>query len=149
MKTNLAIGIWIIFISGCLFIVSLFLEWASVPGFLVFKGISFMQIDTSLSSGLPQLNLITLVTTITCMLLCLPFMKGQNARGYRNTSISQIILSILGILPFILLPFEIKTWLPSGTVEFGGWLAIVSVFGLLIGAIVHFTKIRQEYKITC
>lgn|GEM_PF-5841528 len=96
------------------------------------------------TSGLPNLNFITLITTIGCMLLCLLFLKRRYRRNYRNISIGMIILAILGILPFILFLFELKSWTPSGKVEFGGWLAIVSVFGILIGAILNYIKIIQE-----
>lgn len=144
MKTNLTTGIWIVFISGALFIISLFLDWTG--GFIVSKGISFMMDvgGTSTTSGLPQLYFITFITTIGCLLLCFQFLKRRYGRNYRSISIGLIILSILGILPFILLPFELKTWINAGAVKFGGWLAIFSVFGLLIGSIMNFIKIRQE-----
>jgi hypothetical protein len=141
---NLTTGNWIIIIAGCLFIVSLFLPWASAGGILVKKGIGFMSFYISISSGLPGLNFFTLLAAIGCILLCLPFLKGQNRANYKVIPIIQIILSILGLLPFILLPFELKKWLPYGQVEIGGWLAIVTAFGLLIGAILTLTEIRQQ-----
>lgn len=146
--SNLTTGNWIIIIAGCLFIVSLFLDWASAGGFLISKGITFMSnsFKISISSGLPNLFLFTLLAAIGCILLCLPFLflKGQNRANYKFIPIIQIILSILGLLPFILLPFELKTWLPSGQVEIGGWLALLTTFGLLIGAILTLTEIRQQ-----
>jgi len=144
MKTNLNAGIWVVLISSALFIVSLFLYWSSCS-FIVDKGLFFMELGgKSDTSGLPNLNFITLITTIGCMLLCLLFLKRRYRRNYRNISIGMIILAILGILPFILFLFELKSWTPSGKVEFGGWLAIVSVFGILIGAILNYIKIIQE-----
>lgn len=137
---NLTAGNWIIIVAGFLFIVSLFLPWASAGGILVKKGIGFMRF----SSGLPRLNFFTLLAAISCILLCIPFQKRQNRAKYKVIPIIQIILSILGLLPFILLPFQLKKWVPSGQVEIGGWLAIVTAFGLLIGAILTLTEIRQQ-----
>jgi hypothetical protein len=142
--SNLTVGNWVIVVSGCLFLVSLFLDWASAGGFIIQKGMSFMELGTSKSSGLPELNLFTCLAAIGCILLCLPFLKGQNRANKTVIPIVQLVLSIIGLLPFILLPFELKTWLPYGHVEIGGWLAIVAAFGLLIGAILTLTETRRQ-----
>jgi hypothetical protein len=139
---NLTTGNWIIIVAGYLFIVSLFLPWASTGGFfkLVQKGIGFMRF----SSGLPRLNILTLLAAIGCILLCIPFQKRQNRAKYKVIPVIQIILSILGLLPFILLPLQLKKWEPPGQIEIGGWLAIVAALGLLIGAILTLTEIRHQ-----
>jgi len=54
--------------------------------------------------------------------------------------ITRIILAVLGLLPFGLLPFELRTWMPEGQLELGGWLAIFAAFGLLIGAVLSFKE---------
>ena len=51
--SHLTTGNWIIIIAGILFIVSLFLDWASAGGILIFKGIAFMKFAISRATGLP------------------------------------------------------------------------------------------------
>ena len=143
MKKKFTSGNWIVLIFGAMFIVSLFLPWTNTGGF-VQGGITLMKIRISRVSGMPMLYIITLLTTISCILLCLPFLKDHNTLKYRYISISQIILSFLGILVFAMLPFEFKTWIPYVTKLFGFWLAIFSLFGVFIGSIMNFIKIRQE-----
>jgi len=145
--SNLTAGNWITVIAGCLFIVSLFLDWTSAPGFLfaiVHKGIAFMKFGRGTASGLPYLYFFTLLAAIGCICLCLPFLKQQNRGNYKVIPIIQIFLSVLGLLPFVLLRLELKTWRPVGQIEIGGRLAIVAAVGLLIGAIVTWTEIRQQ-----
>lgn len=141
---NLTAGNYIIIISGFLFIVSLFLDWASAGGFLFSKGIAFMKLKRSISSGLPKINIFTLFTVIGCVLLCFVSLKEQKRINYKVISIVQIVLSIFGLLPFILLPFELKTWIPPGHIEIGGWLAIVATFGVLGGAILTLIEISSD-----
>jgi hypothetical protein len=142
MKKKFTTGNWIVIISGAMFIVSLFLPWTNTGGF-VNGGISLMKIRISRVSGMPMLYIISLFTTISCMLLCFLFLKKHNTSKYKNISISQIILSILGIMIFALFPFEFSTWRPYVIKLFGFWLAIVSLLGVFIGVIVNFVKIGQ------
>lgn len=139
---NLNTGNWIVILSGALYVISLFLVWTT-NGFFINKGIAFLQIRTSFASGMPQLNLITLLAVLGCIFLCIPFLNGKNSKKLRSLSITQIILSILGVLPFILFPFELKTWSPPGNIEYGAWLAMAAALGVLIGAILSFIKIRK------
>lgn len=140
--SNLSVGNWIVIIFSILFIISLFQVWASTGGFLQTKGIGFLEIRTSFASGLPQLNLISLLTTIGCILLCIPFVSGKWVAKFKIFSISMITLAFIGMLPFILLPFELKTWTPSGSIEFGAWLAIAATLGIFIGSILNFVKVK-------
>lgn len=139
---NFASGSWIVIFSGIIYIISLFLVWVT-NGFLISKGVSFLAVRTSFASGMPQLNLITLLTVIGCILLSILILNGKKSTKFKRLSITQIILSFLGVLPFILLPFELKTWTPPGHIEFGAWLAIAAALGICFGALWNFLKIRK------
>ena len=139
---NLNTGNWIVILSGALYVISLFLDWTT-NGFFIVKGYAFLEIRTSFASGMPQLNLITLLTVLGCIFLCIPFLKGKNSAKLKRLSITQIILSVLGISLFILLPFELKTWTPPANIGFGAWLAMAAALGVLTGAILSFIKIRN------
>lgn len=135
---NLTTGNWITIIAGCVFIVSLFLDWASAGGFMSTTGIGFIVTLKSYASGLYEPFFLALLAAIGCSLLSIPVVKK---RGKGNIiPITRIVLAVLGLLPFGLLPSELRTWMPEGQLELGGWLAILSAFGLLIGAVLSFRE---------
>lgn len=135
---NLSTGNWISIIAGSLFIVSLFLDWASAGGFMYSKGIGFIVTLKSYASGLYEPFFLALLAAIGCALLSVPILK-KLGKG-KTVSTTRIILAVLGLLPFGFLPFELRTWIPEGQLEFGGWLAILASLGLLTGAILSFSE---------
>lgn len=135
---NPTTGNWITIIAGCLFIISLFLDWATAGGFLFSRGTGFL-IGISHASGLPQLFILTLLAAIGSILLGVPALKRRlgAARPIRTI---QIVLAVIGLLPFGFLPFELSTWMPDGRLVFGGWLALLAALGLLAGAVQTFKE---------
>lgn len=139
---NLTTGNRITIISGCLFIFSLFLDWASAGGFLYSRGFGFLTISKSKASGLPELFFLTFLAAVGCILLSIPLLK-KLGKG-KSLPTARVILAAIGLLPFGLLPFELRTWMPYGQLEFGGWLALFAALGLLIGAILIFNETQQK-----
>lgn len=140
---NLIAGNWLTIVAGCVYIVSLFLDWASAGGWLYSKGTVFL-VGISNASGLPGLQIVTLLAAVGCILLCVPFLRRQWQGIARVAAMIQVVLSFLGLLPFVLLPFELETWIPKGELLFGGWLGLLAAFGLLIGAIWTLVEARQQ-----
>lgn len=140
---SITTGNRITIISGCLFIFSLFLNWASAGGFLYSKGFGFLTVSKSKASGLPELFFLTLLAAIGCILLSVPLLKKLGKD--KAMPIARVVLAILGLLPFGLLPFELRTWMPYGQLEFGGWIALLAALGLLMGAILTFNETQQKF----
>jgi uncharacterized membrane protein (UPF0136 family) len=138
-------GFKIIIISALLYIITLFFTWVGQKGFIgVYRtGISFMHIVISHSSGLPFFFLVTLISAILCIVLCIPFFKLQNIENKKSIPIILIVLSSIGVLPYLLLPFELREWSPPGQFLFGGWLSLLCAIGILIGAIRAFIQVKD------
>jgi hypothetical protein len=130
-------GSRIMLIAGGVFLVSLFMEWASAGGFLISNGFAMMSIGISRASGMPLLSFLALVAVIGCALLSIPSLR------FKQTAFVQIALSVLGLLSFLLLFFELKAWKPFGQLEAGGWIGLLATIGLLIGAVVAWKETRE------
>jgi hypothetical protein len=131
------VGNRIMLIAGGVFLASLFMEWASAGGFLISNGLAMMRIGISHASGMPLFSFLALVAVIGCALLSIPSLR------FKQTALVQIALSVLGLLSFLILFFELKAWKPFGQLESGGWIALLATIGLLIGAIIAWGETRE------
>jgi hypothetical protein len=124
-----------------------FLSWSSLRGFLsiISTGYGLASSGISRASGLPLSLLFAIpAAAFGCILLCLPFLKAGD-RTSPLVPIAQIVLVILGLLSFILLPFEFRTWSGGKVVaEFGLWLAAVAMIGALIGGFTSLSRVRDS-----
>ncbi len=126
----------LILFSAVVFVVSLFFDWATAGGWLVSGGLSFLPLIVSKASGLPNSFLPTLIAAIACAALTLPVVPVPPSwLNSGKIPLVMVILAVLGLLPFLLLPYELSTWSPHGQLLFGGWLGFFSALSLLIGTI--------------
>ena len=122
-------------------LVSFFLPWIVMRGFLTSIGSGFYLFTSIISaaSDLPLfLVLLTPISALAVLYLYLPKFLGNRQKEEkltRNQMIVQFVLIIVGFLPFILMPFEMKTW-SGGEVKtsYGLWLAIIAQIGMLFYA---------------
>lgn len=100
--------------------------------------------------------LISLITAVICLLLCLPFLTTRWNRIRSQLGLAQICFSIIGLLPFIFIPSFLNLLrqatrnnypdqLPrSSAMSFGIILAIFATVGLVFGAVLTHTQIRKN-----
>ncbi|MCJ7570020.1 MAG: hypothetical protein MUO58_21120, partial [Anaerolineales bacterium] len=84
------------------------------------------------------LVLLTPISALVVIFLYLPKLMGQRQQDQkltRNQMIIQFVMIIVGFLPFILIPFEMKTW-SGGVVKtsYGLWIAILAQVCMLFYA---------------
>ena len=134
-------------ISAIVSLVSFFLPWIIMRGFLnsTNLGVMLMSPFVSRASGLP-LGLVVLapISAIVMLILYMPKLQGsyeQNQKLPKNQIIIQFVMIVIGFLPFILIPIEIKTW-SGGDVNtsIGLWIAILAQIGMLFFSIQGITE---------
>ena len=122
-------------------LISFFLPWIAMRGFFtsISSGLYLFTSLISRASGLPLfLVLLTPISALVVIILYLPKLLGKRQKDEklaRNQMIIQFVLIVLGFLPFILIPFEMKTW-SGGEVKtsYGLWIAIIAQIGMLFYA---------------
>lgn len=128
-------------ISAVFALVSFFLPWIAMRGFFtsISSGLYLFTSLVSRASGLPLfLVLLTPISALVVLFLYLPKLQGKRQKDEkltRNQMIIQFVLIVVGFLPFILIPFEMKTW-SGGEVKtsYGLWIAIIAQIGMLFYA---------------
>jgi len=128
-------------ISAVVALISFFLPWIAMRGFFtsISSGLYLFTSLISRASGLPLfLVLLTPISALVVIFLNLPKLLGKRQKDEklaRNQMIIQFVLIVLGFLPFILIPFEMKTW-SGGEVKtsYGLWIAIIAQIGMLFYA---------------
>ncbi|MCJ7568551.1 MAG: hypothetical protein MUO58_13520 [Anaerolineales bacterium] len=128
-------------ISAAASLIGFFLPWIVMRGFLSSTnlGVSLISPFISRASGFPLgLVLLTPISALVVLYLYLPKLLGKRQKDEkltRNQMILQIVMIVIGFIPFILIPFEIKTW-SGGVVKtsYGLWLAILAQIGMLFYA---------------
>jgi len=122
-------------------LISFFLPWIAMRGFLtsISSGLYLFTSLISRASGLPLfLVLLTPISALVVIFLYLPKLLGKRQKDEklpRNQMIIMIVMIAVGFLPFILIPFEMKTW-SGGEVKtsYGLWIAIIAQIGMLFYA---------------
>ena len=128
-------------ISAVAALISFFLPWIAMRGFFtsISSGLYLFTSLISRASGLPLfLVLLTPISALVVIFLYLPKLMGQRQQDQkltRNQMIIQFVMIIVGFLPFILIPFEMKTW-SGGVVKtsYGLWIAILAQVCMLFYA---------------
>jgi hypothetical protein len=151
---NLSLGNKIIVISSIVAIIFYFFPWLATvtPG-----GIT-LQMESGLEIALPGINkelgismfnlslqvvFATLIAAIFCLILCLTYLiKGRSTK--KIVPITQFILSLIGLLPFIILMFEVRNWTGVTVVSsYFFWITILAMIGILIGSILSYIEINR------
>jgi hypothetical protein len=178
---NLTIGNWISLAAGVVFIISIFLPWYSWKSYathmqfslsaatsgdissadLITERVSIPVYGTDvllirMDADVIILSLVSLLTTIICLLCSLSFFVIKKKKARTGISLVQIGFSILGLVPFAFIPsmlgyfreitmYNYPEELPrSSTVLFGAILAILACIGLVIGAILAYVHNRKR-----
>ncbi len=122
-------------------LISFFLPWIAMRGFFtsISSGLYLFTSLISRASGLPLfLVLLTPISALVVIFLYLPKLLGKRQKDKklpRNQMIIMIVMIAVGFLPFILIPFEMKTW-SGGEVKtgYGLWIAVLAQIGMLFYA---------------
>ncbi|MGB2895044.1 MAG: hypothetical protein WBB65_02625 [Anaerolineales bacterium] len=131
---------WLV-ISAVASLICFFLPWIVMRGFFnsTASGLYLFTSLISRASGLPLgLVLLTPISALVALILNLPKLLGKRQKDEklpRNQMIIMIVMIAVGFLPFILIPFEMKTW-SGGEVKtgYGLWIAIIAQIGMLFYA---------------
>ncbi len=130
-----------ILITALVSLISFFLPWIAMRGFFtsISSGLYLFTSLISRASGLPLfLVLLTPISALVVLFLYLPKLLGKRQKEEkltRNQMIVQFVMLVAGSLPFILIPYEMKTW-SGGVVKtsYGLWIAIIAQIGMLFYA---------------
>ncbi len=178
---NLTIGNWISLSAGVVFIISLFLPWFSWGSYATHMQFSLTEAVsgnvTSAAVVTERVNipvyasdvllirmdaeviilyLVSLLTTIICLLCALSFLLVRQKKARAGISLVQVGFSILGLVPFVFIPSMFSylreitrnrypdELLRSSTALFGVVLAIMACIGLVIGAILTYVHNRRR-----
>ena len=96
----------------------------------------------SAASGLPlQVFFLTPVAALVCLVLALIHWKRDPPKG---VSIIQIVLGVVGLLPFLMLVWEFKSWTGvTATLHYIGFhTAVLGMLGVVTGAVWKLVKAK-------
>ncbi len=136
---NLSTGNWIAVIFACVAIVSFFLPWVSSYALGItliskYSGYKLASMGTSKASGLPGWPyFITLAAAVVCLVLCALYARYKSPN--KSVLVSQIVLAVIGLFPFILLNMEVGHWSTVPQWEFGLGSTVIGMIGIIVGAI--------------
>ena len=141
--SNLSAGNRISIFSGFLFFVSLLFNWTETDFGMVMTTRGYEYLDFNVTrSDLPNLIPFSILATLGCILLCIPFLKPvdkDKKKSYLVYAIIQTLLSVIGLHGILILWF-IQLPASNSGLLFGGWLGLIAISGLLYGSI----KTRSE-----
>ena len=147
---NLSFRNWII-ISSCLIaIVLFFLPWFAelrlgIPKFYD-SGLKLALSATS-TSGIPfSVFFATLIAPIICLISSMMYLKqAENVNKY--ITLVQIVLGVIGIVPFVLFIYMLKHAARRGNLQiylsYSFWITILAMIGIVIGALLSYIEIKR------
>ena len=182
---NLTKGNWVTLIAVILFTISLFLPWVTRNSYMVSSSFSLTEAISGNISNMSEnvkpfsigywgldlieffttgpsfvnITLITLITTVLCFLLTVPFLFSQRAGLRLGLGITQLILSVAGWVPFFFTPSILqffasynRTEFPDqpfrrSTFSYGIYLAWLAAFLLFVGAVMVLAEVRKQKRI--
>jgi hypothetical protein len=182
---NLNKGNWITIVAGLILVISLFLPWFSRNTYTTYLEFSLTEvqegsIDNAMQAiepvsipysgadfitlikfgpDLTSFILLTLITAIICILLCLPFILSQNITHHLISSWLQLFCSIVGFIPLFYTSSILEFFnqyssqqypnqpFRQSTFSYGIYIAWIACFGVLLGAIVTLRDIREKKRI--
>lgn len=154
------IGTYIVLIASIIAVASFFLPWTSVGLILSSTSASpvasfyplitksgFETASTGISDKYSSFSWVYFITPITA-LLCLAFSLLHILKKLPalHVGMFQIILAILGLLPFVLMSIELHTVNiipPLLTItRYGVWLSVLGLFGIIVGSVAQLLKCK-------
>lgn len=147
---NLSFRNWIIIASCFIAIPLFFLPWYAelqlgIPKFYD-NGLK-LALSGASSLGIPlSVFFTTLIAPITCLLLCVFYLK-QAKNVKKNIPFIQIILGVIGLVPFVLFMFMIKHASRRGMLQihlsYFFFITILTMIGIVIGGLLSYIEIKR------
>lgn len=182
---NLTKGNWVTLIAVVLFVISLFLPWVTRNSYMVSSSFSLTEAISGNISNMTEnvkpfsidywgldliefistgpsfvnITLITLITTVLCFLLTIPYLFSQRTGLRMGLGITQLILSMVGWVPFFFTPTILQFFASYNRTEFpdqpfrqsthsyGIYLAWLAAFLLFVGAAMILADVRKRKKL--
>jgi hypothetical protein len=144
MKKQLIVSDILILVGSIVVLVCFFLPWESDIMDLLYgpqAGLNFATVATSHTSGLPGLTyFIVPISALVCLALLGIHIFSQ--LEIKNRDLILLIITIIGILPFIQFIIELGTWTAQYTLRYGLYLTVIGLLLSLSGAVINVLKKR-------